>query len=969
VTTVESPVPIPNKRDTLGIFQFPWGEISDSAVYRPPFNPALPACPVLNANLDARSRQLEPEPTEYSSSFFDDYDEQDDEDINSDDDFDETTLWEIASLLRSNDVPSKGSLLPLARKPSDIIEDYDDSTDFDTDSEAEEITPRILTEALRPIETPTFQLPIQPLVTTPKEALKCWASGATSALSHDLLQADPMFLDSNEPESHEIVRSKSHKPKSPGKLLNSQHLWSSSSSKESSMRAASLWSHNLASKTILGIEMATLAAQSTLLWVPQEPKSEASKLGLFSSYAERSIFQNKTANPVAAKPNRASRAPTSRLSILSSQSLWSPEQDSDPSIEWIFKSTATQIPEQNVSSSSTSVSKMWVPTKQCNMPFITGLFKIVPKRSDYRTCNSLPAAVNLISKPRGTDISLGRLVSTQLWSGSEVIASEHHWINESSIRPESPSIYSETSSGRSSPISDSSSVKSNSTKASSLWGSLGTKAGPALVNSHSPKKLLFENNKHPSGLPVRQSIAPSLATLRESRVLASRDVWEARALALEDAPAKTLRKIGDSTEQTKSQQITPRHQHSTVAALRENWNEALAEVVSSCIPRERTLTRPAAKKSDWDCALAKAISESKPRTQRPPYSLEMWKSALNDAVTLSSGNASATQYDSSKLHPVVSTKSFKSSTIETHPAVINYVERPSKFDYDVARRHPVFFVKSLATSANEVHPAAIGHVLSPETPRNCPTTMKLWTGQAENTRISDNVALWTKAAFQAPNKFHINKESLRRPSVFKSLQLSILEPSGTWKAAALPVTPERNWLTVSKKAPTTWVAPKIGGEQEDQLPMAVVTKSSPDLFLHMKDEPKAPNVSHPLTLPRLSPTELSESRIASLESARDWLHLTPSTPKLVSCSKTWTAPLPVGSTEPKDTRMWESRSTPAPSSPTIFSNPHTNCNTKKREAPLKRIESTDMWMRSTEMPESPKMWLVNRRFSRVQFRY
>jgi hypothetical protein len=71
---VESPVPIPNKRDTLGIFQFPWGETSDQPVYQPTFNPALLTDPAIDARLDARSRLLEPE-TEYGSSFFDDYDD------------------------------------------------------------------------------------------------------------------------------------------------------------------------------------------------------------------------------------------------------------------------------------------------------------------------------------------------------------------------------------------------------------------------------------------------------------------------------------------------------------------------------------------------------------------------------------------------------------------------------------------------------------------------------------------------------------------------------------------------------------------------------------------------------------------------------------------------------------------------------------------------------------------------------
>jgi hypothetical protein len=125
ISIVESPQPIPHRRDTLGIFQFPWGETSDSAIYQPVFHPTSRADPVLFASLGVRSREMDPEPTEYSSSFFDDYD---DEETNesSDDDFDETTLWEIASLLKSNDVPSKNSLLP---PTTGVIEDYDGESD------------------------------------------------------------------------------------------------------------------------------------------------------------------------------------------------------------------------------------------------------------------------------------------------------------------------------------------------------------------------------------------------------------------------------------------------------------------------------------------------------------------------------------------------------------------------------------------------------------------------------------------------------------------------------------------------------------------------------------------------------------------------------------------------------------------------------------------------------------------------
>lgn len=127
---LEDPQPLPDKRGTLGIYQFPWGERSDVAYVQPRpqmFKPmpgtmssqefAVP--PVLGSNADQR------ELDEYSTSFFDDYDDDDDDDdqdesdysndvdSESDDEgFDESTLWEIASLLRTDDIPSRFSMFP-----------------------------------------------------------------------------------------------------------------------------------------------------------------------------------------------------------------------------------------------------------------------------------------------------------------------------------------------------------------------------------------------------------------------------------------------------------------------------------------------------------------------------------------------------------------------------------------------------------------------------------------------------------------------------------------------------------------------------------------------------------------------------------------------------------------------------------------------------------------------------------------
>ncbi|ROV87101.1 hypothetical protein VSDG_10045 [Cytospora chrysosperma] len=104
---IEEPQPLPDKRGTLGIFQFPWGERSDVAWVqpRPAMFMAMPGtmatrAPVLNDADSASQRELQDDYSEYAGS------ESDDEG------FDESTLWEIASLLKTDAVPSRFSMFP-----------------------------------------------------------------------------------------------------------------------------------------------------------------------------------------------------------------------------------------------------------------------------------------------------------------------------------------------------------------------------------------------------------------------------------------------------------------------------------------------------------------------------------------------------------------------------------------------------------------------------------------------------------------------------------------------------------------------------------------------------------------------------------------------------------------------------------------------------------------------------------------
>lgn len=152
---IEDPQPLPDKRGTLGIFQFPWGERSDVAWVQPPpeMFMVLPGTAAARESamadaVEERANQLELQ--EYSSSFFDDFDDEirsesdysDYADSESDDEgFDESTLWEIASLLQTDDVPSRFSMFPpqmnaagymVADYLTEEPEQYDNSVTFQT---------------------------------------------------------------------------------------------------------------------------------------------------------------------------------------------------------------------------------------------------------------------------------------------------------------------------------------------------------------------------------------------------------------------------------------------------------------------------------------------------------------------------------------------------------------------------------------------------------------------------------------------------------------------------------------------------------------------------------------------------------------------------------------------------------------------------------------------------------------------
>jgi hypothetical protein len=959
---VESPVPLPNKRDTLGIFQFPWGEKSDSAVYQPIFNPALLAGSVVNTKLDARSHQLEPDSSEYSSSFFDEYDEEHEDDIDpeSDDEFDETTLWEIASLLKSRDVPSKDSLLPPSREvlSRDIIEDYDDESDFDSDAEGQESS---VDELRTPSDTIlATKFPIQPLVPAPRERSQLWTSGLTSLLpasTTSLPQPEESVWKSLVPAADDIIRSKPRVSETLPALV-TRNLWTVSHSETSIPTVTSMWRMQSTSES-------RSPARKELLWQARLEKKDLRTSGLFTATNDQTVVRTTKANPAAINMLKKPRSSTAGLRI-SSRSLWSRSLSPKRQIKWTSKPTASR-------ESSVITTHMWALGRKEVVQTVTGLFDVAMPRSDYRSTALIPAAINMTCKPRMIRAPLGKLTSTKLWRRGERLSPEHHWISESSVRPDSPSIYSSASSGESSPFSNASSVKSTSTKASSIWGSIGSAATwwESKSGKKSPSRSPVDDPKHPLKIALRQTpIKPMehtreskipapvkrLEALRESRVFVSRDLAETKAPVLESTPMKKARTVTPQPGAPVHKSL--RHQHRPILAFRANWDEALAEAIAAGAPRK---ARPAATQAEWAAALATAISQSQPRSQRLNASPEMWEAALVEALIKSIATSHVTKYD---------------------PSI----------------RHPVFFTENMTTTTTQIHPAAIEHV---STPKSAPL---MWTTPSV-AKAPTAAPLWSmETASKREALLPVNKvnEIVRKAPVIKTLDLPSLKSSAFWQPTKLPIS-ERNWSTATKvKSVQTW-APrgiqKSSVKENDNSSLWMLRQpesvGSLDMFANVRGEyvKKTPTPCA-ATLPRLESSRLFEPT-SSAESTSHWLRATSTVPETPSRSLSssesegltcWTpassesdnegltcwTPVSVTALANKaGEKMWESVTKNAVQSPTLFSNPHTApWDQKKRQpAPLKTIESTSLWRLSMAIPESPRDWLVKRRFSRVEFRY
>lgn len=702
------------------------------------------AGPALNATLNSRSRQLELAQSEYSSSsFFDDYDEEDEEDeegeleyemdTESDDEFDETTLWEIATLLKTTGLPSKNSLLPPMRSSQEIIDDYDhyqtsSETDFTSENEDyEEFNNQNYEEYNNESRSSILMFSQEDDMNADDEV----GSDTTESLGTFEEEYEEEFEEEIEEEYGEesdeeiLLGSFKSSDDSTRDLATYSLLWTRNTStverpeyglpqpssgiwqsyiptSQGTIRMrprTSLLMPKITSCSLWGEKESEIAEQfervadvyvepellpitaRAMTWTPTAVFVEVPTSGLFSVEARRQDFRSTTEMPAAIDLKKVQRVISPELPVLSSKKLWSLEE-STPSIcqNWMYITTIKPIP----SSGDTSHSLMWTPSSVNTETAVNGLFQPSLSRVNYRTTELEPAALILTSKVRNMTGRLSNLVSNKLWRrpGLLNLERDHDWISESSIRPSSPSIASEISSGRSSPdISDASSIASTSTKASSLF-SLGPISIRETLSAKKKGEYIpptpppVDPSKYQSNLPVRQvsltpttKISPSVL-FRQSNVLSSRDLFEARTPPnAEKSHVPRFRRSVMPMKPVKPAHRALRHQYLPSVAFRANWEDALNEAIMAGLQDSQELT-----------------DGSEPDSVKAVF-LETVRTGDSQTVNefLEQNTVDATENEDHSAGP-------------TYSAV-----------YNPALLHPVFFTDNLVSDVDNIHPAAMGH--------------------------------------------------------------------------------------------------------------------------------------------------------------------------------------------------------------------------------------------------------------------
>lgn len=409
---IENPEPLPDKRDTLGIFQFPWGEKSEHATlqYRPSqIFMAMPGTmttgrPAANYMADTEVTQLEP--AEYSSSFFDEYDDEEGDNFSDlydsdDDDFDETTLWEIASLLQTDNIPSRNSLFPMSWQSSSsmdapaLAEDIADMPYDDEYGSGDSVWTSTLPNHTGAAEEQIISNKFpQPLLWTPQQPPR-------DHQTFGLPQHESMGWKEN--AAVPCSRTKARSIADNLQPARSNKLWSPMNEETGHPQETLLWAAskdtNEPPATVYSIKPVQLYHEAHGLWAwlgitTGSTSQRPSTFGLPEPEARfwhSLVSQNSVVNRSKLQPRRS-------LRNIDSSTLWSQSKATDPV-------------------------GLWAPYLPSPVFENSGMFRPGASRTDYRTTLSPPAAACLPKRTvRRDNHTIGPLTSAALWSSKALIS-------------------------------------------------------------------------------------------------------------------------------------------------------------------------------------------------------------------------------------------------------------------------------------------------------------------------------------------------------------------------------------------------------------------------------------------------------------------------------------------------------------------------------------------------------------------
>lgn len=587
---LENPEPMPDKRGTLALYQFPWGEKSDSASIRqrPQMFMAMPGTMTSGRSSQQQPQVVDPftfDADNYSASFFDDEDEGDnfpeqqalsdeedgfDEDEEDSDDFDETTLWEIASLLKSNQVPSRESLLPedwrLIAEPARIT--YSEPVMIShartsRDMTQENVDAQSLQDAGLVVAAPMTVEPAQAGLWSAQQTV------LTRNNSIKVAQPDEQTWQQYKAALPLAIRAPTRTSESDN--VDSESLWMAKGPSTPVSITPAMWQPE-------NIQLA-----SSGLWAPST-KTVLSAKGLANPTAEQwEVYQVGAQNA-----DRATVRPSQALSTIESTSMWMP---SGP----ILETASTGL--WTAKSSKVSTQLWSLPPPSLPVPSAGLTQPSTQAWSSYTSTTLTPVR----AKPRPDDIAKHdqKLVSSALWGAAHPSPVREDWISLSTVRARSPSTSSVESAA-----SDTSSIKSTTTKASTV---------ASVFSSFFRRKRTVSDAKTEASVPEVPEV-PALPIVKEFNPIAAvpetvPEVKSAVNVRPEPQPSLPLRR-----------------QYRPLVAYRADWDAALEEAIRAGNRSPRTLKRSTASPNDWTAALEAALPPTT-STLSSSNTTQLWTSA------------------------------------------------------------------------------------------------------------------------------------------------------------------------------------------------------------------------------------------------------------------------------------------------------------------------------------------------------